>query len=143
MIGQDWETVTLHKKTAKPKTAKAKANTAQQALLSGNAQVETVKKFNAGSNKTGKSAPAVNARKLDADDEERTMSVPTVSHNVALAIQQGRQGMNPPWTQKQLAMAISEPAQTINDYESGRAIPNQQILSKIERALGVRVRGKK
>ncbi|KAF9277412.1 multiprotein-bridging factor 1 [Mortierella alpina] len=30
----------------------------------------------------------------------------------------------------------------INDYEAGRAVPNQQILGKLERALGVKLRGK-
>ena len=31
---------------------------------------------------------------------------------------------------------INEKPQIVNDYEGGRAIPNQQILAKIERALG-------
>lgn len=30
----------------------------------------------------------------------------------------------------------------INDYEAGRAVPNQQILGKLERSLGVKLRGK-
>ena len=30
----------------------------------------------------------------------------------------------------------------VNDYEAGRAIPNQQIIGKLERAVGVRLRGK-
>lgn len=30
----------------------------------------------------------------------------------------------------------------INDYESGKAVPNQQVLAKLERALGVKLRGK-
>jgi putative transcription factor len=30
----------------------------------------------------------------------------------------------------------------IVDYESGKAVPNQQILGKMERALGVKLRGK-
>ncbi|CAB3366116.1 Hypothetical predicted protein [Cloeon dipterum] len=29
----------------------------------------------------------------------------------------------------------------INDYEAGRAIPNQAILGKIERTIGVKLRG--
>lgn len=33
--------------------------------------------------------------------------------------------------------AINEKPNVIQDYESGRAIPNPQIISKIERALGV------
>lgn len=30
----------------------------------------------------------------------------------------------------------------VNEYESGKAIPNQQVLGKLERALGVKLRGK-
>ena len=37
---------------------------------------------------------------------------------------------------------INEKPQVVNDYESGRAIPNQQVISKLERAVGVRLRGK-
>ena len=37
---------------------------------------------------------------------------------------------------------INEKPQVVNEYESGKAIPNQQIISKLERALGVKLRGK-
>ena len=30
----------------------------------------------------------------------------------------------------------------IAEYEQGRAIPNQTILTKLERALGIKLRGK-
>ena len=40
-------------------------------------------------------------------------------------------------TQVQLAQAINEKPQTIQEYESGKAIPNPQILSKMSRVLGV------
>ncbi|KAF2588671.1 hypothetical protein F2Q70_00041115 [Brassica cretica] len=46
-------------------------------------------------------------------------------------------------TQSQLAQLINEKPQVIQEYESGKAIPNQQILSKLERALGAKLRGKK
>ena len=46
-------------------------------------------------------------------------------------------------SQAQLAQAINEKPAVINQYESGKAIPNQQILSKLERILGVKLRGKK
>jgi len=46
------------------------------------------------------------------------------------------------WTQKELATRVNEKPQVVNDYESGRAIPNQQIISKLERAVGVKLRGK-
>ncbi|EDO18827.1 hypothetical protein Kpol_1028p103 [Vanderwaltozyma polyspora DSM 70294] len=45
-------------------------------------------------------------------------------------------------SQKDLATKINEKPTVINDYEAGRAAPNQQILGKMERALGVKLRGK-
>ncbi|GCE99994.1 multiprotein-bridging factor 1 [Zygosaccharomyces mellis] len=45
-------------------------------------------------------------------------------------------------SQKDLATKVNEKPSVINDYEAARAIPNQQVLSKIERALGVKLRGK-
>mmetsp|Transcript_45776 Transcript_45776/g.145917 ORF Transcript_45776/g.145917 Transcript_45776/m.145917 type:complete len:140 (-) Transcript_45776:160-579(-) len=38
---------------------------------------------------------------------------------------------------------INEKPQTVQEYESGKAIPNQQIIGKLERALGAKLRGKK
>lgn len=38
---------------------------------------------------------------------------------------------------------INEKPQIIQEYESGKAIPNQQILTKLERTLGAKLRGKK
>lgn len=45
-------------------------------------------------------------------------------------------------TQKDVAQKINEKPSVIQDYESGRAIPNPQILGKLERILGVKLRGK-
>lgn len=57
------------------------------------------------------------------------------------AIMQAR--MDKKLTQAQLAQLINEKPQIIQEYESGKAIPNQQIISKLERALGAKLRGKK
>jgi ribosome-binding protein aMBF1 (putative translation factor) len=43
-------------------------------------------------------------------------------------------------TQAQLGQLINEKPQIIQDYESGKAIPNPQILSKLSRVLGVTLR---
>ena len=43
---------------------------------------------------------------------------------------------------QELATKICEKPQVINEYESGRAKPNQQILAKLERNLGIKLRGK-
>ena len=53
-----------------------------------------------------------------------------------------RSDKTPPMTQKDLATKVNEKPSVINDYESGRAIPSQQVLAKLERALGVKLRGK-
>ena len=45
-------------------------------------------------------------------------------------------------TQKELATKICEKPQIVNEYESGKAIPNQAVLAKMERALEIKLRGK-
>ena len=44
-------------------------------------------------------------------------------------------------SQKDLAQKVNEKPSVIQDYESGKAIPNPQILGKLERVLGVKLRG--
>ena len=67
-------------------------------------------------------------------------AVKHVSREVSLRIQKGRQAKG--WTQKDLATRINEKQTVVNEYESCRAIPNNAILGKMERALGVKLRGK-
>ena len=55
------------------------------------------------------------------------------------AIQQAR--MEKGLSQKDCAQKINEKPSVLQDYESGKAIPNAQILSKLERVLGVKLRG--
>lgn len=45
------------------------------------------------------------------------------------------------FSQKDVAVKVNEKPSIIQDYESGKAIPNAQILGKLERALGVKLRG--
>ena len=42
-------------------------------------------------------------------------------------------------TQKQLAQQLQMQPNIINEYESGKAIPNNGVIAKIERALGVKL----
>ncbi|KAJ3503650.1 hypothetical protein NLJ89_g8338 [Agrocybe chaxingu] len=44
-------------------------------------------------------------------------------------------------SQKDVAQKINEKPSVIQDYESSKAIPNPQILGKLERILGVKLRG--
>lgn len=40
-----------------------------------------------------------------------------------------------------LLQRVNEKPQVVTDYEAGRAIPNQQIINKLERVVGKCVRG--
>lgn len=44
-------------------------------------------------------------------------------------------------TQKYVADKVNEKNSVIQGYESGNAIPSPQILGKLERVLGVKLRG--
>jgi len=61
-----------------------------------------------------------------------------VELDLRLRIQKARQAKG--WTQKELAQRINEKATVVADYEAGKAIPNSQIISKMERALGAHLR---
>jgi putative transcription factor len=98
------------------------------------AQVETTAK--AVSNKAGSSGPIKAAHKLE--NETEVFEHERVSTELKKQIQQARLAKK--LTQAQLAQMINEKPQIINEYESGRAIPNPQILSKMSRVLGVTLR---
>lgn len=79
-------------------------------------------------------------KKLEESTDEFKHKV--VDENLSRAITQAR--MAKKLTQSDLAKAINERPQIIQEYESGRAIPNPQILLKLDRALGTHLpRGKK
>ncbi|KAH6780879.1 multiprotein bridging factor 1B [Perilla frutescens var. hirtella] len=136
-ITQDWENVVIRKKA--PTSAARKDEKAVNAARRSGAEIETVKKSNAGTNKAASSSTSLNTRKLDEDSE--SLAHDKVPTELKKAIMQAR--MDKKLTQSQLAQVINEKPQIIQEYESGKAIPNQQIISKLERALGVKLRGKK
>lgn len=131
----DWETVTILRKKP-PKASAMKTEQAINAARRQGAVIETQQKYGGGQNKQHVVTKSI--AKLDRETEElRHEKVPL---DVGKLIQQGRQGKG--WSQKDLATKINEKPQVINDYEAGRAIPNQVILGKMEKVLGVKLRGK-
>ncbi|CAN7993616.1 unnamed protein product [Ixodes hexagonus] len=136
MSESDWDTVTYLRK--KPLKA-SQLRSPQQAINAAQRQgvpIETTKKFNAATNK--KPPTTLNTSKLDRETEELHHN--RIGLDVGRLIQQGRQAKS--LTQKDLATRINEKPQVINDYEAGRAIANQQVLAKIERVIGMKLRGK-
>uniref|UniRef100_A0A7N0V5W3 HTH cro/C1-type domain-containing protein n=1 Tax=Kalanchoe fedtschenkoi TaxID=63787 RepID=A0A7N0V5W3_KALFE len=136
-ITQDWEPVIIRKKA--PSAAVKKDEKFVNAARRAGAEIETLKKSTAGTNKAASSSTSLNTRKLD--EETEVLSHDRVPTELKKSIMQGR--MDKKLTQAQLAQLINEKPQIIQEYESGKAIPNQQIILKLERALGVKLRGKK
>jgi putative transcription factor len=67
-----------------------------------------------------------------------TTSAPlAIKNNLSKAIQSARTAKK--MTQKELAAKINELPHVINDYESGKAIPNPQILWTLDKALGIKL----
>ncbi|KAM1090111.1 hypothetical protein ACFX13_018073 [Malus domestica] len=133
VIVQDWEPVVLQKKPKSSALRDPKA--VNQAIRSG-APVQSIKKFDAGSNK--KTAPVVSVKKLEEAAEPAALD--RVSTEVRLAIQKAR--LEKKMSQAELAKRINERPQVVQEYENGKAVPNQAVLAKMERVLEVKLRGK-
>ena len=120
------ETIIIRKKHAK--------GTIKKANPISDKNIETQMKYSEGNKK---STSVIDKRKLDAQDEGGKL--PEVGLSLGKLIQQARtaKGM----TQKQLATLINEKPTVIAQYEQGQAVPNNQILGKLERKLGVKLRG--
>ncbi|CAI9766048.1 unnamed protein product [Fraxinus pennsylvanica] len=134
-VAQDWEPVVLHK--ARPKAQDLRDPKAVNQALRTGGQVQTIKKFDAGSNKKHV-ATDLNARKLDEAAEPAALE--RVSVEVRQAIQKARIAKK--MSQAELAKQINERPQVVQEYENGKAVPSQAVLAKMERVLGVKLRGK-
>ncbi|KAJ7211049.1 hypothetical protein O6H91_Y478800 [Diphasiastrum complanatum] len=66
-LGQDWEPVVIRKKA--PNAAAKKDEKAVNEARRAGGPIETIKKYNAGSNKAASSATSLNTKKLDDETE--------------------------------------------------------------------------
>ena len=133
MSDQDWTTVTFTK-TQKQKTKEAFSNQHSLAAAKASGIVATERRVGTG-NKSAHTPNSAGMRKLEEDTEPHR--VQTVNKNLAQAIMQARLAKK--MTQAELATAINERAQIIQQYEAGTAIPNGAIIVKLDRALGIRL----
>ncbi|CAJ0586482.1 unnamed protein product, partial [Mesorhabditis spiculigera] len=126
--------VVISKRGPAPKTLKSQS--AVNAALRAGAAVETQKKMTVSANRQHTS----NKNTLHLDEETEELHHDRVSLNLGKVMQQARATKG--WTQKDLSTRINEKPQVVAEYENGKAVPNQQIMNKLERALGVKLRGK-
>lgn len=100
--------------------------------------VGTEKKFAAGSNAAHKDTEGQRLAKLDREND--VAAPKKLDADVGKTISKAR--LEKGLKQAELAQSINEKPSVINDYENARAIPSQQVLGKMERILGVKLRGK-
>ncbi|KAL1936773.1 hypothetical protein VTP01DRAFT_907 [Rhizomucor pusillus] len=132
----DWDSVTVIRKRNADKAKVTRNASDVNAARRAGAVISTEKRT-----VTNASHANTDHRRIAKLDRENDVPPPPkVDQSVGRAIQKARQEKG--ITQKDLAQKINEKPQVVNEYESGKAIPNQQILGKMERALGVKLRGK-
>ncbi|KAJ1985231.1 multiprotein-bridging factor 1 [Dimargaris cristalligena] len=134
MADQDWESTTvIRKRKDQPKVARKESdlNSARRA----GATIATDRK--AVTNKGHQGLHYQQLAKIDYADD--VVAPPKLKSSVPQAIQTARNSKG--LTQKDLGSLINEKPTVVAEYESGRAIPSQQILAKLERSLGVKLRG--
>lgn len=136
-MSDDWNTVTVigNRRGGAQGGGMGKERAVNLARRQGTA-VSTEGKYGAGGNT--QKGTSLNTAKLDAETEE--LRHKSMDLNVGKLIAQGRQAKE--MSQKDLATKICEKPQVVTEYEQGKGIPNQQILAKMERALGMKLRGK-
>ena len=69
--------------------------------------------------------------------EEDTVKLPSVSLNVRQKLSAARCAKN--LSQQQLAEKMNVPKSVINDYESGKVVPNNNFLARVGTFLGVKL----
>ncbi|KAJ1916057.1 multiprotein-bridging factor 1 [Mycoemilia scoparia] len=135
MSETNWDSVTVLRK-APARQKKVTGSEANDAMRMGFA---TTEKRSLVATNTSHHVNTDHQRIAKLDRENDIAAPKKVSLTTSKAIQQARQDKG--MTQKDLAQKINEKPSVINEYEAGKAIPNQQTLGKLERALGVKLRG--
>ena len=126
-IEQQWETVTIGKKVS---TSQLSQQQLLKQIQAGNVKKQIVEKQHAAKNTQHISD--IDARKLETNEIGHHQ---TPSHNLSTQIQQARNAKN--LTQTQLNLLCNFPKGTVNTYESGKAIINQNELNIMSKHLGV------
>ena len=136
MTDVDWDSKTTIGSKRQISTTTKKSSDLNAARRAG-AVVSTDKKVAGGVNKAHQGTDHQRIAKLDRENE---VAPPVkVTASVGRAIMDGRAALQ--LSQKDLAQKINEKPSVLQDYESGRAVPNPQILGKMERILKVKLRG--
>jgi len=129
---QDWTPVVVRKKA--PTAADLRdPRTLNAAMRQGMTEAEKKASAAQGKNKHSTGPHGAVAAKLENETED--FHHKRVPSEIRARIVKERTAKH--MTQAQLAQAINVPPRIVQDYESGKAIPDGGMLSKMARALGV------
>jgi len=144
MADNDWDNVTRIGKnvragggTAVDRERVVKGKAAINAAGRSGAIIGTEKKY--ASSNTKSAVEGQHLTKVDRSDE--IVKPKTIGREVAAAIVKRRNEITPKMTQKDLATKTNMLATEIQAYENGSASPDQAKLGRLEKALGIKLRG--
>ncbi|CCJ28298.1 unnamed protein product [Pneumocystis jirovecii] len=133
----DWDSVTKIGRGVHSRTTITRAHAGVNEARRTGTVVGVEKRFSAGSNKAHKTTEGQKMAKIDREND--IIPLKTTGRDIGMIISKVRQEKN--IKQSELAQKINEKVSVINEYETGKAIPNQAILSKLEKVLGIKLRG--
>lgn len=137
----DWDSVVVIGSKARIGGGGPRANVAKtQAQINAARRTGNVLSVDKKYGTTNKTNDTEGQRLTKIDRTDDVVAVKKLDPAVGKAIAKARQDKK--FSQKDLATKVNEKPNVINDYEAARAAPNQQLLGKLERALGVKLRGK-
>lgn len=113
---QDWKPVTLNRTYTSPEKLKNAQRTGETTSVNKN---------------------TLHNKSTKLDSETENFNIVKSGLTLGREIQQGRTAKK--LTQKQLATMLNEKPQVIQQYENGQAIPNPQIINKLQKSLGVKL----
>jgi len=123
MAGQQWDPVTFGSK------APASASTLRPLAPSNQQRAAAA---------PGPSMSKVASKSMaQLEDESEELKHATVPTDLKRALMQARASKG--LTQRALAQLLGCDARTVQEYEGGRAIPNNALVAKMERALGTKL----
>ena len=131
----DWEEFTVLRKTREQ--IQRQTHLKRQAQREGN--VTSEKKQSSGGNKSTQSKSDINIRKLD--DASEGQKHKTIDREISQQIIKARCAKK--LTQDALAKQLNINVSIVKEYETGKAIVNNQILQKICRVLCIKLNKKK
>ena len=131
----DWDKFTVLRKTREQ--IQRQSNLKRQAIREGN--FVSQKKQTLGANKSNQSNTDSNTRKLDDCSEGQKLK--TIDREISQQIIQARCAKK--LTQDALAKQLNINVSIIKEYETGKAVINNQLLQKICRVLCIKLNKKK